>query len=83
MGIPCHSIFGSTNLRYRDHPPPLNNKTKNKMVARIETLQQNLGCCQLRKSEIPSMSNMTPQLKEAIQNTIEILANRAEHFDDE
>ena len=87
MGIPCHislEVFNyCTNLRYQDHPPLLNYETKNKMDARIETFQQNLGCCQLPKPEIPSMSNITPKLEEAIQKTIQIFANQAEHFDDE
>ena len=72
-----------TNLRYRDHIPALSDEIKNKMAARIETLQQNLPSCQLSKPEIPSMSNMTPQLEEAIRKSIQILANRAEHFDNE
>ena len=72
-----------TNLCYRDHPPALNDEIKNKMAARIETLQENLPSCQLPIHDIPSMSNMTPQLKEAIRKTIRILANRTEHFDND
>ena len=62
------------------HPLALNDEIKNKMAARIETLQQNLPSCQLPKPEIPSMSNMTPQLEEAIRKNYSYIGKPSRTF---